>query len=186
MTLGGLWLALWRGRWRLAGLAGIAAAFLVGTLTSAPDVLIDRDAKNVAVRDTEGRLALLSGRRARFAGTEWLERDGDEREIKDSARVGRESVWTCENRICAATVKGVSVGYMERGADARTACAKDFAVLIAARDIAPCATGLTLSAADTARDGAMALRVAADGTVTIDTVRNHIGDRPWTVWSADQ
>ena len=186
MTLGGLWLALWRGRWRLAGLAGIAAAFVVGALAPAPDLLIDRDAKNLGVRDAEGRLALLSGRRARFAGTEWLEHDGDEREIKDSARVGRESVWVCENRICAAAVNGVPVGYMERGADARTACARTFAVLIAARAIEPCATGLTLSSADTARDGAMALWIEEDGGVTIDTVRNHIGDRPWTVWSADQ
>ncbi len=182
MTLGGLWLALWRGSWRMLGLAGIGAAFFIGALAVPADILIDRDAKNVAVRDTGGRLAILSGRRARFTSTEWLERDGDSREIKDSARAGREGVWTCEDRLCTAQVDGVKIGYLERAGDERAACARGLALLIAARQIDPCPTGLTISAADTGRDGAMALWSNGDGTFTVDTVRARIGDRPWTVW----
>jgi competence protein ComEC len=186
MTLGGLWLALWRGRWRLLGLAGIAVAFVIGAMAVPADILIDRDAKNVAVRAADGRLAILSGRRARFTSTEWLERDGDSREIKDSARAGRESVWTCTDRVCTAQVDGVTIGYLERAGDERAACGKGLALLIAARQIAPCPTGLTISAADTARDGAMALWSNGDGTFTIDTVRARIGGRPWTVWPKDE
>ncbi|MHA1527516.1 MAG: ComEC/Rec2 family competence protein [Alphaproteobacteria bacterium] len=41
VTLGGLWLFLWRGRWRLAGLAGIAAALVLWAAPAPrPEVLI--------------------------------------------------------------------------------------------------------------------------------------------------
>lgn len=185
VTLGGLWLALWRGRWRLAGLAPIAAAMALGWLALPPDILIDRDAKNVAVRAADGRLAVVSGRRARFTATEWLERDGDERAVAASARAGREGVWTCEDKLCVARVRGLDVGYMERAGSGARACAAGLDIVIAAREIEPCAQGLTLTAADVARDGAMALYIAPDGTVSIDTVRRHIGERRWTVWSGE-
>ena len=183
VTLGGLWLALWRGRWRLAGLAPIAAALALGWLTPPPDILIDRDAKNVAVRAEDGRLAIVSGRRARFAATEWLERDGDERPVGEAARAGREGVWTCAQKLCVAHVRGLDVGYLERAGNEAHACAAGLDILIAAREIEPCGQGLTLTAADAARDGAMALHISEDGTIALDTVRRHIGERRWTVWA---
>jgi competence protein ComEC len=48
MTLGGLWLALWRGRWRCWGLAGLAAGFLLAPLAPQSDLYISRDAGMVA------------------------------------------------------------------------------------------------------------------------------------------
>lgn len=181
VTLGGLWLCLTRGRRRALGLAPIAAAFVLPLLTAQPDLFIDRDAKNVAVRDADGRLVVVSGRRARFTAEEWLERDGDTRALKDSARAGREGVWRCVDGLCEANVKDRRIGYLERRGDARAACAAGFAVLVAARPIEPCAEGLTISPRDTARLGAMALRFEGESVVT-DTVRDRIGSRPWTVW----
>ena len=185
ITLGGLWLCLWRGPIRLAGVAPIVMAFGLGLMARAPDVLIDRDAKNIAVRDANGHLALLSGRRAKFAATEWLERDGDSRPVKDAARAGREGVWTCEDKICAATSSGLRIGYMERAADHRAVCARSFDVLVAARPIEDCPSGLTITPDTTARNGAMALYISPSG-IEVDTVRAHTGDRPWTVWKGGE
>lgn len=181
VTLGGLWMALWRGRVRLAGLGFIAVAILVGLATPAPDILVDRDAKNVAVRDAEGRFALVSGRRAQFAAEEWLQRDGDDRSVRDAARAGRETVWTCKDKICSAHSAGHHIGYMERAGNARAACERNFDILIAARDIDPCASGLTMSLRDTSARGAMAL-VIYGHDIAVHSVRDVVGDRPWTIW----
>jgi len=182
VTLGGLWLCLTRGPRRAMGLAPIVAAFVLPLFASAPDVLIDRDVKNVAVRDAEGRLTVVSGRRAKFTAEEWPERDGDARPVSESARAGREGVWDCADGICVAETGGRRVAYMERKGDARAACGQGFAVLVAARAINPCADGLTVSPRDTDRNGAMTLIFEGDGVVA-DTVRDRIGVRPWTVWT---
>ncbi len=72
ITLGGLWLCLWRGRWRLAGCAGFVAGALVMTVAPVPDVLIAGDARLFAVRDAAGGLILSSpGARGMTAET-WL------------------------------------------------------------------------------------------------------------------
>ncbi len=181
VTLGGLFLCLTRGRRRLLGLAPMAVALAAPLLTGGPDVLIDRDAKNVAVRDAEGLLTVVSGRRAKFTAEEWLERDGDPRPVAASARAGREGVWTCESGICEADVIGRKVVYMERKGDHRAVCRLGAAVVVAARRIDPCADGLTITPEDTARLGAMSLTFEGESVVT-DTVRDRIGVRPWTVW----
>ena len=73
---GGLWLCLWRRRWRLAGLAGLVAGALVMAHHPTPDILVDGGAKLVAVRAPDGELRLSSHQRARFAGQTWLRRAG--------------------------------------------------------------------------------------------------------------
>jgi competence protein ComEC len=61
MVGGGLWLCLWRTRWRLYGLAPAMLGAVWAALTPAPDLLITGDGKHLAVRTEEG-LALLRPR----------------------------------------------------------------------------------------------------------------------------
>lgn len=56
---GALWLALWRGRARLAGLAPMALAGLMMALAPRPDVLISGDGRHVGITTEDGRLVLL-------------------------------------------------------------------------------------------------------------------------------
>lgn len=57
---GMLWLALWHGRIRLWGLgAAVAAVGLMLTTTTAPDVLVARDGRQMAVAGQGGRLLVL-------------------------------------------------------------------------------------------------------------------------------
>ncbi len=77
ISLGGLWLFLWRGRWRLAGLAGIAAALVLWVAPGPrPEVLIAPGGRLVGVLGPEGR-ALDHKRAQSFAAKTWLRRDGD-------------------------------------------------------------------------------------------------------------
>jgi competence protein ComEC len=77
---GFLWLALWRERWRLAGLVPMALAVPVALTTPHPDVLIDDRGITVAVRGPDGRYAIVNGKGETFVVDNWLRADGDGRE----------------------------------------------------------------------------------------------------------
>jgi competence protein ComEC len=56
---GMLWLALWRGRVRLWGLAAVGAAVATMLTTPAPDLLVARDGRQIAVAGEGGQLLVL-------------------------------------------------------------------------------------------------------------------------------
>jgi len=62
MAAGGLWLALWRTRWRRLGLAPLAAGAAWALATPAPDLLVTGDGRHVAVRTPGGGVAMLRDR----------------------------------------------------------------------------------------------------------------------------
>jgi competence protein ComEC len=85
ITLGGLWLFLWRGPWRLAGLAGIAAALLLWVAApQRPEVLIAPGGRLVGVMGPQGRVP-DHNRAQSFAAKTWLRRDGDGATQKQAA-----------------------------------------------------------------------------------------------------
>lgn len=79
---GGLWLALWRGRIRLLGLAPIAAGAAWLALLQPADVLISGDGRHVAfARLTPDKLVLLRDTRSSFARENLAETAGMDGEI---------------------------------------------------------------------------------------------------------
>ena len=75
VAAGGLWLALWRGRLRLAGVPAMLAAIPIALVERPPDVLTGRAPKAFAVRLADGRLAVSPGTRGYTRGL-WLRRAG--------------------------------------------------------------------------------------------------------------
>ena len=63
-TVGGLWLALWRGRKRLWGLPAVAAGTVMLLTVTAPDLLISGDGNHVGItgETADGLLVLREGR----------------------------------------------------------------------------------------------------------------------------
>ncbi len=76
LALGMLWLMLWQGWARLAGLAPVACAFALWVQAERPAVLVADTGGLVGVMTTEGR-ALSKPRGAGFVARNWLENDGD-------------------------------------------------------------------------------------------------------------
>lgn len=78
ISLGGLWLFLWRGPWRLMGLAGIAVglALWAGAGEPRPDLLIASEGRLLGVMGPEGR-SLDHPKAQSFVAETWLRRDGD-------------------------------------------------------------------------------------------------------------
>ncbi|HKF61337.1 MAG TPA: ComEC/Rec2 family competence protein, partial [Dongiaceae bacterium] len=81
VSLGGLWLCLWRRPWRFAGLAAIAAGLATVLFVRPPDLLIAEDGRLIAAAEADGTLRLSSGRADRFAGQTWLHRAGQEKPL---------------------------------------------------------------------------------------------------------
>lgn len=77
MALGGLWLALWTGRWRLIGCLPVVFGLVVWSLPERrPDVLVSDSARLIGVMGPEGRV-LDHPRTQSYAAKTWLRRDGD-------------------------------------------------------------------------------------------------------------
>jgi competence protein ComEC len=80
LVAGGLWLALWRTRARLLGLAPIVAGLTLTVMAQPADIFITGDGRHLAVRGTDGRVALLrerTGDYIRGALSELSGREGD-------------------------------------------------------------------------------------------------------------
>ncbi len=76
LALGAIWLVLWRGRGRLAGLAPMALAFVIWSQVERPPLLIADSAGLIGVMTNQGR-ALSKPRGDGFVALSWLENDGD-------------------------------------------------------------------------------------------------------------
>ncbi|HEX8239563.1 MAG TPA: ComEC/Rec2 family competence protein [Allosphingosinicella sp.] len=103
MIGGGMWLALWRTRWRRWGLVPVAAGALAALLTPDPDLLVTGDGRHLAVRTGAGELALLRGRagdyvRELMTQSAGLEGDPGELETLRSAE--------CSGDFCVADLRG--------------------------------------------------------------------------------
>ncbi|MBK0398820.1 ComEC/Rec2 family competence protein [Limibaculum sp. M0105] len=78
IALGGLWLALWRGGWRLVGVAPILAglALWIWLPPQRPVLIVAPNAALVGLMGPEGR-ALDRAKGQSYAAETWLRRDGD-------------------------------------------------------------------------------------------------------------
>jgi competence protein ComEC len=83
MVGGGLWLMLWRGRIRLAGLPPVAMGALWALMLSPPDVLITGDGMHMAVRSPDGTLSTLRPRAGDYVRSVLSERAGEIGDIGD-------------------------------------------------------------------------------------------------------
>ncbi|MFI5001698.1 MAG: ComEC/Rec2 family competence protein [Reyranellales bacterium] len=77
LTVGGLWLCLWRRRWRLAGLPIVAVGLLLGR-GPPPDLLMSEDGRVLGLRDQSGVVHVASAKTDRFVSDIWARRSGQE------------------------------------------------------------------------------------------------------------
>lgn len=180
ISVGGLWLMLWRGPWRLAGLAGISAGLLVWSQPAErPEVLIAPGGRLIGVMGGEGRA--LDHRRAQsYAAETWLRRDGDAAVQEEAAaRPGlrRGSGWSA-----ARLSNGwrLEVVHSRRPERARLAALCRPKTLVVAR-YGPVIEGpcLYLGEVELARLGAVAVQPAG-GTLRLVAARDPTRRRLWT------
>ncbi|HEU0044904.1 ComEC/Rec2 family competence protein [Sphingomonas sp.] len=102
MVAGGLWLALWRTRWRRAGLVPLIAGAGWALATPAPDLLVTGDARHLAVR-TAGGMALLRDRAGDYTRAMLAENGGVDGEL---ALLPDQPGARCSDDLCMVDVAG--------------------------------------------------------------------------------
>ncbi|WP_201781307.1 ComEC/Rec2 family competence protein [Sphingomonas sp. Leaf357] len=76
MVVGGLWIALWRTRWRRLGLAPLGFGIVWAMMTPAPDLLVTGDGRHLAVRTADGGVAMLRDRAGDYISDTLAENGG--------------------------------------------------------------------------------------------------------------
>jgi competence protein ComEC len=82
---GFVWLALWRERWRLLGLAPMLLGTALALVPARPSILVSSDGKQLALRGEDGSYRIVARRQDRFVTDIWLRSDGDERDAKSGS-----------------------------------------------------------------------------------------------------
>ncbi len=181
-ALGGLWLCLWRGGLRWAGLAGLAAGLATIPLADRPDILVNGDGSLMAVRLADGRLSLSSKRAERFAARIWLERDGAAEEDasvwpKAESADGR---FACDLIGCLYRAGAREVALVRDPRALQDDCRPGVIVVSAVPVRRNCrAAERVIDRFDLWRNGAYALWLGRDGVRAL-SVREARGDRLWT------
>lgn len=177
LMLGGVFLVLWRGRARWAGVAPMALALLLWALYPRPDVIVADNGRLFGVMTAEGR-ALSVDKGNNYAAESWLENDGDTATQAEAAARG---AFDRRRARIETEVPGlgpiVYVGATDQASGARECAAA--AVLIAPKWYArPSGRCLFIGAATLRHEGAQAIWIDR-GHMTVEGALANTG-RPWT------
>ncbi len=185
MVAGGIWLCLWRRRWRLAGLIPVLVGLILAPMRDAPDLFVGRDGL-VAVRGRDGLFSAMASRSAAFDLSRLLEHEGDGRRPSDVADA---KAFRCDWSGCVAIVREQRIAIVRSAAAIADDCRLADIIIVerAGLDTArmrDCRTGkVVIDSAAIRRHGAHAVRLAAGGASAIPTVRTVSGNRGVRPWS---
>ncbi len=177
ISLGGLWLVIWRTRWRWFGFAPVGLGLVLIFTSTPPDILVARDGETVAVR-IGGKLAFLRAPKDEYSAASWLKRDGDARP-SEKAIAKRQAGVACDYFGCRARAKGFTVSAISHfGAFAEDCASSD--IVISAIPTRYWCKGpkLVIDRFDVWRNGAYALWLGE--TIRTETAQGIRGERPWS------
>jgi competence protein ComEC len=180
ITLGGLWLMLWRRPWRRLAIMPVLAGIILWAQAQGPDLLIDRKIENVAARGADGRLGLIEGSARGYAVQNWLRRDGVSLSDGAPPMAGRR----CDALGCVAPLKGGGLLVLSRDPASLADDCAAARILISTGVVRGACDGPALIidrrtlAARGAAPGTLALRVDEAGIVFLPVARAS-GTRPW-------
>ena len=177
LAIGGLWLCLWQKPWRLAGLGIASIGLALAGSDPRPDLLVGRDGKLLAIRDTADNYSVTGGKKASYSLEQWLRADGDPRDPDTALKSGS---FKCDELACVAKVKGKTVAFIRHPAALAEECARADIVVAQIPLHRSCPKArVTVDRIDLWADGAHALYL--DGqSIRVETVAQHRGSRPWS------
>jgi competence protein ComEC len=181
-SAGGLWLLLWRGRWRYAGVLALVAGIGSIALARTPDILVSGDGELVAVRSADGGLAVNS-RRGGLEAEIWLRRAGDgERDPwpASGAPSGAGGWLTCDATGCIYDPGGHVVALAWKAAALQEDCYRADLVISLEPVRGACPARAVIDRFDLWRKGGHSIWLEAGG-FRILSVEASRGDRPWVI-----
>ncbi len=179
ISLGGLWLAIWRRGWRWWGLAPMLLGAVLAWGAPLPDMLVAGDAVTIAIRGEDGLLHFVRKPKDKFAARDWLRRDGDTRDIEDA--VGLPGL-RCDGVGCVVKAKVLIAASLRPEALADDCERAAVLVSAVAADCKGPAVVIDQNAAATGEGW----RITLSSTPTAVSVRDYRGHRPWVANTAEQ
>jgi competence protein ComEC len=184
IAFGGLWIAIWRSRWRLLGLGPLLLGLGLALSPGLPDILISGDGRLAALRLEEGALAVSSQRIARFERKAWMRRLGSERSVLwPEGGSGISERMRCDGLGCLYRDGDQVIAFVFDGRALVEDC-HAATVLISIEPVGRAACPgpqVIIDRWDLWREGAHAVYLTSDGLV-VETVRAQRGRRPWVRW----
>lgn len=180
LTFGGLWLCLWRRRWRYFGLVAIAAGLATIGFYQPPDILVSENAKLFAVRADAGGYRLSSRQAARSAGRDWLRLAGKTDALPwPKAGKSEDGSLACDGLGCIYRTPGQTAALVFDLAALAEDCI--FATVVISREPVRGAckgADLVIDRFDLWQNGGHAIWLDGAG-VRVQNVREMQGERPW-------
>jgi len=182
VALGGLWLCLWRHRWRFLGLAAVVVGVATVPLNRGPDVIVSENARLMAARLSDGRLSLADAKRERFTADIWLEQTGQsEAGSWPAAGSTPDRLLSCDSLGCSYRLAGFEIALLHDGQALDEDCRRADIVVSAVPVRGRCPKPKhVIDRFDLWRNGATALWLEP-GRVLIRTVADEQGNRPWSL-----
>jgi competence protein ComEC len=165
-------------RWSGAGLA--LAACLWVYATPKPDLLVSADGQTAALRQADGRLAVLRVGRDSFALRDWLAADGDSRGLKDETL---KAGIRCDDVGCTGRFANGRVAAFSQTIEALAEDCSRAAVVVTPREAATTCKALLIDRTTWRANGASALRWASTGDAgspIVEWARPAGEARPWS------
>jgi competence protein ComEC len=172
ISLGGLWLAIWRRGWRWWGLGPLLLGAVMAWRAPLPDMLVAGDAATIAIRGDDGLLHFVRKPQDKYAARDWLRRDGDGRDIEDA--VGLPGL-RCDGVGCVMMKGKLLIAASLRPEALLEDCARA-QVLISTAVAANCKGPAVVIDQKAVGEG---WRITLSPMPTAVSVRDYRGDRPW-------
>jgi competence protein ComEC len=179
LAFGGLWLCIWRRRWRWLGLAPMAAGAMTLLVVRAPDIIVAESSRLVAVRAADGSYLLSKARGEKFVEETWTRRAAAETgEAWPASGASADGRLSCGALACLYRAKGRTVLLVRDAAALAANCADADLVVSPLPAHGGCAAPRVIDRADTAAKGGHAIWLDRDG-IRIETVSDWRGTRAW-------
>ena len=181
---GGLWICLWRTRWRRWGLGPVGLGAFWALLTPAPDLIVTGDGRHLALRTDGGELALLRPRAGDYVRDTLAEAGGAEPDFLELESLPGAA---CSPDLCAA--------YIDRGGRRWRVLATRSRHFVRWEEMVRACAGADIVVADRALPSACAprwlradpaflrrtggLAITLGGRPRVATVAERVGLHPW-------
>jgi len=176
LVAGLLWLALWRERWRYLGLIPILIAPLPAMTAARPDIIVALNGRAAAVRQEDGRYAIIGGKGERFTIENWLRADADPRLPSDPSL---EEGIACDPTGCTGLTGDGTLVAVARQITALEEDCRLADIVISYLDVPPsCHARLVIDRRALLRRGAHAISIGQPGDFRVKTAYPPT-PRPW-------
>jgi competence protein ComEC len=184
VVVGSLFMALWQGWLRWAGMIPILAGVVIAFISPLPDLLLARDFALMAYRAEDGSLHVSSRKKDRFSIENWERMMGlPARAALVWPKEGGDGVMQCDHAACRLLLKGQRISFVRDREAVQQECL--WAGILIAQDVIKedkggieCASKVVLDKRDGLRGGAHAIWLG-DGDAQVQSASQAQGKRPW-------